>query len=65
MISEHEYLSCRAIGSVDYLNEKYPVLELPEAIIRTLSGLIVKSEETIPNKVQKLLLDCKIYSGER
>ena len=55
VISEHEFVFAGRL-EVDYLNEKYPVLELPEGDYQTLSGLIVKSEETIQEQGQKLLL---------
>jgi putative hemolysin len=47
VISDDEYLFAGR-HEVAYLNEKYPLLNLPEGDYQTLSGLIVMSEETIP-----------------
>ncbi len=49
MINEDEYLFAGRL-EVAYLNEKYPLLDLPEGDYQTLSGLIVMSEETIPEE---------------
>ena len=55
VISEHEFVFAGRL-EVDYLNEKYPVLELPEGDYQTLSGLIVKSEETIPEQGAEIII---------
>ncbi len=55
VISDHEYLFAGRL-EVDYLNEKYPALELPEGDYQTLSGLIVKSEETIPEQGAEIII---------
>jgi CBS domain containing-hemolysin-like protein len=55
VISDHEFVFAGRL-EVDYLNEKYPVLELPEGDYQTLSGLIVKSEETIPEQGAEIII---------
>jgi CBS domain containing-hemolysin-like protein len=48
-ISNEEYLFAGR-HEIDYLNEKYPNLLLPEGDYQTLSGYIVTSEEDIPTE---------------
>jgi CBS domain containing-hemolysin-like protein len=42
---------------IDYLNEKYPDLQLPEGDYHTLSGLIVTMEESIPEEGDEVIID--------
>ena len=48
-IGPDEYLFAGRL-EIDYLNEKYVELELPEGDYQTLSGYIVNSEESIPKE---------------
>lgn len=52
-ISDEEYLFAGRL-EIDYLNEKYPNLCLPEGDYQTLSGYIVTSEEDIPKEGDEL-----------
>lgn len=60
MISENEYLFAGR-HEVAYLNEKYPLLNLPEGEYQTLSGLIVMSEETIPEQDAEIIIGNKKF----
>lgn len=55
-ISEDEFIFAGRI-EVDYINEKYPHLNLPEGDYQTISGLIVKSEETIPEQGAEIIIN--------
>ncbi len=60
MISEDEYLFAGR-HEVTYLNEKYPLLNLPDGEYQTLSGLIVMSEETIPEQGAEIIIGNNKY----
>ncbi|MBK8698912.1 MAG: HlyC/CorC family transporter [Saprospiraceae bacterium] len=60
VISDDEYLFAGR-HEVDYLNEKYPGLHLPEGDYQTLSGLIVKSEESIPEEGAEIIIGHNKY----
>ncbi|MFN0213519.1 MAG: transporter associated domain-containing protein [Saprospiraceae bacterium] len=49
---------------VQYLNEKYPILQLPTGDYNTLSGYLVTTTQTIPEQGLRLELDGKIYVFE-
>jgi CBS domain containing-hemolysin-like protein len=55
-ISDDEFIFAGRI-EVDYINEKYPQLNLPEGDYQTLSGLIVKLEETIPEQGAEIIIN--------
>ncbi len=55
-ISDSEYLFSGRL-EIDYLNEKYEKLNLPEGEYQTLSGYLVMTTATIPKK------DVEIYLG--
>ena len=42
---------------IDYLNEKYEVLDFPQGEYETLSGYLVMTTETIPEQNAEILLD--------
>jgi len=60
-ISDNEFIfSCRL--EIDYLNEKYN-LQLPESNdYETLSGLLLKYQEHIPQKDEKIIIDDYIFT---
>jgi len=55
-ISETEYLFSGRL-EIDYLNEKYEHLDLPEGEYHTLSGYLVMTNETIPEQGAIIELD--------
>lgn len=55
-VSDDEFLLSGRL-EIDYLNEKYPELDLPEGDYQTLSGYIVMTSEIIPELHQELDLD--------
>lgn len=58
-LSENEYIFSGRF-EIDYLNEKYSGLELPEGDYQTLSGYLVMTTENIPEQGAEILLgDCK------
>jgi CBS domain containing-hemolysin-like protein len=58
-LSENEYIFSGRF-EIDYLNEKYPNLNLPEGDYHTLSGYLVMTTENIPEQGAEILLgDCK------
>jgi CBS domain containing-hemolysin-like protein len=59
-VTEKEYLFSGRLD-VQYLNEKYPALELPTGDYNTLSGYIVTTTQTIPEQGLRLELDGKTY----
>ncbi len=54
-LSDHEFIFSGRL-EIDYLNEKYPMLTLPEGDYHTLSGYLVMTAETIPEEGAELLL---------
>jgi len=59
-IAENEFLFSGRLD-VDYLNEKYPSLELPTGDYNTLSGYLVTTTQTIPEQGARLELDGKTF----
>lgn len=59
-ISENEFLFSGRLD-VDYLNEKYPTLNLPTGDYNTLSGYLVTRTQTIPKQGARLELDGKTF----
>jgi putative hemolysin len=59
-ISENEFIFSGRL-EIDYLNEKYPELQLPEGEYHTLSGFIVMSEESIPEEGHEVTIGNKKY----
>lgn len=59
-LSETEYLFSGRL-KVDFLNEKYPVLNIPPGEYHTLSGYLVTTMETIPEQGARLNLEGKTY----
>ncbi len=55
-IGEHEYLFSGRL-EIDYLNEKYEDLQLPEGEYHTLSGYLVMTTETIPEQGAEIILN--------
>lgn len=54
-ISNDEYVFSGRL-EIDYLNEKYPALHLPEGDYHTLSGYLVMTTETIPEAGAEIIL---------
>lgn len=59
-ISEKEFIFSGRL-KVDYLNEKFPELNIPEGEYNTLSGYLVTTTETIPEQGVHLELDSKVF----
>lgn len=55
-VSENEFLLSGRL-EIDYLNEKYPLLQLPEGDYHTLSGYLVMTTGHIPHKGDQLELN--------
>ncbi|MEM9884645.1 MAG: hemolysin family protein [Bacteroidota bacterium] len=55
-ISEREFLLSGRL-EIDYLNEKYELLNIPEGEFHTLSGYIVMTKEMIPEEGEEFVLD--------
>jgi CBS domain containing-hemolysin-like protein len=55
-ISNKEYIFSGRL-EIDYLNEKYPNLRLPEGDYHTLSGYLVMTTETIPERGARIELN--------
>ncbi len=62
-ISPTEFLFSGRL-EIDYLNKKYPELDLPEGDYTTLSGYIVTAAQNIPEQGARLELDGKIFQFE-
>lgn len=62
-ISAREFLFSGRL-KVDYLNEKYPGLDIPAGDYHTLSGYLVTRTETIPEQGARLELDGKTFMLE-
>ncbi len=56
MISENEFLFSGRL-EIDYINDKYPSINLPEGDYHTLSGYIVMTTGTIPEQGAVIELD--------
>jgi len=54
-ISENEFVFSGRL-EIDYLNEKYPILQLLEGEYHTLSGLIVMNEARIPEQGDEVVI---------
>ncbi|MCB0573552.1 MAG: CBS domain-containing protein [Saprospiraceae bacterium] len=59
-MSEREFLFSGRL-KVEYLNEKYPDLDLPTGTYNTLSGYLVTTTQTIPEQGAQLELDGKTF----
>lgn len=59
-VSETEFIFSGRL-KVDYLNDKFPVLNIPEGEYHTLSGYLVTTTETIPKQGARLDLDEKTF----
>lgn len=59
-LAENEFLLSGRLD-VDYLNEKYPALQIPTGDYNTLSGYVVTTTQTIPEQGARLELDGKIF----
>jgi putative hemolysin len=62
-ISPQEYLFSGRL-EIDYLNKKYPELELPQGDYATLSGYLVTVAQNIPAQGARLELDGKVFQLE-
>jgi len=52
-VSDREYLLSGRL-EIDFVNERFPELDLPEGEFQTLSGYVVMTSETIPEEGQKV-----------
>ena len=59
-VSEKEYIFSGRL-EIDYLNEKYENLQFPDGDYHTLSGYLVMTTETIPEKGAQLKLDNYLF----
>jgi CBS domain containing-hemolysin-like protein len=59
-VSEREFIFSGRL-KVDYLNEKYPDLAIPEGDYHTLSGYLVTTAESIPEQGAQLELHNKMF----
>ena len=59
-VGEGEYLLSGRL-EIDFINDTFPELELPEGEYQTLSGYIVMTCETIPLQGQQVVLENKIF----
>ena len=59
-VGEGEYLLSGRL-EIDFINDTFPELELPEGEYQTLSGYIVMTSETIPLQGQQVVLENKIF----
>jgi len=55
-ITENEFLLSGRL-EIDYLNQKYEILNFPEGDYHTLSGYIVMTKEMIPEQGEEFVLD--------
>ena len=55
VLGDDEYLFSGRL-EIDYLNEKYPSLDLPEGEYHTLSGYLVMTTEAIPKQGDEIIL---------
>lgn len=62
-VGEGEYLFSGRL-EIDYLNDKYPHLALPEGDYQTLSGYLVAAAQDIPEQGARLELGGKIFVPE-
>jgi putative hemolysin len=53
VLSENEYLFAGRM-EIDYINEKYPDLDIPEGEYQTLSGYIVSIDQNIPEEGEEI-----------
>lgn len=59
-VSEQEFIFSGRLD-IQYLNEKYPILNLPTGDYNTLSGYLVTATQTIPEQGLKLELEGKTF----
>ncbi len=62
-ISEQEYLLSGRLD-VNYINEKFPELNIPTGDYNTLSGYLIFATQSIPEQGARLQLDGKTYIAE-
>lgn len=62
-LNEDEYLFSGRL-EIDFLNEKFPELALPDGEYQTLSGYVVMTSETIPELGQEVELDGFVFKVE-
>ncbi len=55
-VSESEFIFSGRL-EIDYLNEKYEIINFPEGEYETLSGYLVMTTETIPKQNDEIILD--------
>ncbi len=63
VVSENEYIFSGRL-EIDYLNEKYESIKLPEGEYHTLSGYLVMTLEKIPQKGSEVTLDGYKFTPE-
>lgn len=63
VVVEGEYLFSGRL-EVDYLNDRYPELNLPKGDYHTLSGYLVTTTEDIPEEGDFIIIDAYKYSFE-
>ena len=63
-VNEGEYLFSGRL-EIDYINEKFPELDLPEGDYQTISGYVVMTSETIPELYQEVELGRYIFKVEK
>ncbi len=59
-VSDSEFIFSGRL-KIDYLNEKYPELQLPAGDYHTLSGYLIMTTETIPAQGARLVLNGKTF----
>ncbi|MFN0175013.1 MAG: transporter associated domain-containing protein [Saprospiraceae bacterium] len=59
-VTDNEFIFSGRLD-VQYLNEKYPALNLPTGDYNTLSGYLITTTQTIPEQGLRLELDGKIF----
>ncbi|MBL7806955.1 MAG: CBS domain-containing protein [Saprospiraceae bacterium] len=62
-VSEQEFIFSGRL-EIQYLNERYPQLNLPTGDYNTLSGYLVSATQTIPEQGLRIALDGKIFQLE-
>lgn len=59
-IAEREYLFSGRLD-VEYINEKYPEMDIPPGTYNTISGYIISHAQTIPEQGARLRIDDKTF----
>lgn len=60
LVNDHEMLFSGRL-EINYLNEKYPKLQLPQGDYNTLSGYIITNAHTIPEQGARLEMDGRMF----